>query len=565
MTTPPQQTSSTPRQQSMSILNYLSILVIVVVVPVLGFAGVLIQRNNQAQETTVETFTVATTRSVVHAVEREISGMITTLRVLMTAESLVEGDLDRFHAHAQDALQGTGANLLMIERSGNLLLDTRVTYGAPLGGVADENATARAFDSTDAIVSELFWSETAQSWVFNVMMRRPGPDPAEHVVVLTQEAANLSNALLDRELPQGWNVALVDGENRVISASHEAAQVGDPLFIPLVLPSGSTRQWYDRTVEGDHYKTITQSSILAGWYVVAWAPVSVVASPLRVTLIWLVFGGLAIAGLAAFAAAVVARQIARSVRGLARQARRLGAGEVVDPIAYPVLEIAQVSQALFDAAEKRKTAEAEVRFLMRELAHRSKNQLTVISAMAKQTAQGTDSVDQFVESFQNRIYGLARSTDLLLAHGSTGIALKDLFKTQIDPFRPEDSGRVHKSGPPVRLNVQAAQVLGMAAHELATNASKYGAFSVPEGRLEVRWDFDDDGRLHLTWRETMPAFSMPGEHKGFGTVVLETMVAGSLGAEVERKVHEDGIEWVFSIPGDTLDPERAQAGMEEDR
>ncbi|MCD7058551.1 sensor histidine kinase [Pelagibacterium xiamenense] len=548
----------------MPILNYLTILVLVIVLPVLTFAGVLIQRHNEAQEDTVETFTVATTRSVMQAVEREISGMITTLRVLMTSESLVDGNLARFHAHAQDALAGTGANLIVINRAYEQLLNTRVSFGEPLGLMSDPESANRSFESPDAIVSDLFWGETAADWVFNVMLRRPNAEPADHVVILTQAAANLSNALLTRELPEGWHVALVDSDNRVISASRESAVVGEPFFLPLLHTEGASRRWNARTIGGEDYMTITQGSILAGWYVVAWAPVSVVTGPLRVTLVWLVFGGLAIAGLAAFAAAVVARQIARSVRGLARQARRLGAGETVDPVAYPVYEIAQVSEALFEAAERRKKAEAEARFLMRELAHRSKNQLTVISAMAKQTAHGTESVSQFVESFQNRIYGLARSTDLLLAHGTGGIELRDLFKTQIDPFRPEDPARVHKTGPVVRLNVQAAQVLGMAAHEMATNAAKYGAFSGPGGRLRVNWEFKDDGRLHISWREFVPDFATPGDGKGFGTVVLKTMVAGSLGADVERMVHEDGIEWVFAIPRESLDPQREQAGIEDD-
>src|SRR5690606_3192685 len=245
-------------------------------------------------------------------------------------------------------------------------------------------------------------------------------------------------------------------------------------------------------------------------------PTSVVTEPLRTTLLWLLLGAILIVGLAAAAAAVVARQIASSVRGLARQARAMGAGEEIGPIPYPVHELAVVSQALADASDRRRQAETEARFLMREVAHRSKNQLTVIAAMAKQTARGADSVEKFVESFNNRLYGLARSTDLLLAHGTQGIGLRDLFGTQIDPFRPEDSSRVTKTGVNVYLNVQAAQVLGMAAHELATNAAKYGAFSREGGKLTINWNRAGGGRLHLVWRETVPDFTPPPERKGFG-------------------------------------------------
>jgi two-component sensor histidine kinase len=551
-----------PPRRSYPVLVYLIVLVGVVAFPMLGLTAVLLQRHNVDQEEIVETFTVATTRSVAQAVEREISGMITTLRVLSRAQSLLEGDLARFHSHAQLALSGTGSYLIVIDSALNQLINTRVDFGTPLEKTSDPESANRAFATPDAVVSNLFWGSVAQQHVFNVMMRREAPN-ADEVVILTQGAAGLSAALLTRELPEGWHVALVDGDNRVIAASQDSAVVGDTLFLPIVETPGSTMRWRERQVNGETYRTITQRSILTGWHVVAWAPVWVVQQPLRSSLLWLLAGGAALVLVAAIAVFILARRIARSVRGLAREAKRLGSGADIVPTYYPIRELAEVSEALSEAARIRKAAEAEVRFLMRELAHRSKNQLTVISAMAKQTAQGAESVPQFVENFQHRIYGLARSTDLLLTHGTQGIGLRDLFRTQIDPFRPEDPIRVVKTGPNILLNVQAAQVLGMAAHELSTNAAKYGAFSVPEGRLIVNWNRTGGGRLHISWREHVSDFTPPPDRKGFGTVVLQTMVGGALKADVERLLHEDGIEWVFSIPIAEIDPDREQAGIDD--
>ncbi|WMT87115.1 sensor histidine kinase [Pelagibacterium sp. 26DY04] len=541
--------------RSVPIIFYLAFLVVVIVLPATAFTAVLLARHNVAQEETVETFTVATTRSVVQAVEREISGMITTQRVLMSIEALSDGDLAQFHEHARTALSGTGSFFILADENFNQLLNTRVEFGTPLGPISEIETARRALETPDAVVSNVFYGQTAENYVFNVVRQRPEITPPQ-LAILTQDAASLTNALLTRELPQGWHVALVDSNNTVLVASQDSARMGEPFFIPLSENSGSGTGWRDISIAGEDYRAITQYSILTGWYVVAWAPTSVVTEPLRTTLLWLLLGAILIVGLAAAAAAVVARQIASSVRGLARQARAMGAGEEIGPIPYPVHELAVVSQALADASDRRRQAETEARFLMREVAHRSKNQLTVIAAMAKQTARGADSVEKFVESFNNRLYGLARSTDLLLAHGTQGIGLRDLFGTQIDPFRPEDSSRVTKTGVNVYLNVQAAQVLGMAAHELATNAAKYGAFSREGGKLTINWNRAGGGRLHLVWRETVPDFTPPPERKGFGSVVLETMVASALKADVERIVHPDGIEWVFSIPLDQIDPDR---------
>jgi two-component sensor histidine kinase len=107
--------------------------------------------------------------------------------------------------------------------------------------------------------------------------------------------------------------------------------------------------------------------------------------------------------------------------------------------------------------------------------------------------------------------------------------------------------------------MQSAQIIGMAAHELATNAVKYGAFATESGTLHVAWSRSTD-RVRFLWRETVPSLPKRAERRGFGTTVLENMVGRSLGAEVKNTVHADGIEWSFDIPADALDPARDPHG-----
>jgi two-component sensor histidine kinase len=308
-------------------------------------------------------------------------------------------------------------------------------------------------------------------------------------------------------------------------------------------------------VGGEGYRAAVRSSDLTGWTLVAWAPSSVIGRPLMDAVWSLAVGGLLLAAIVVLVVYWVTLQIGRSVRGLEAEAKRLGAGQPVTARGYPISEIATVSSAIEDASKRRQAAETEVRFLMRELAHRSKNQMTVISAMAKQTARGADSVPEFVQNFEKRIFGLARSTDLLLANGAVGVDLKELIAGQLDPFRPDDLDRVTLEGASTRVNMQAAQILGMAIHELSTNAVKYGALKRDTGTLLVSWRTADDN-LHLRWRETVTPFEPPSERRGFGTTVLESMVGRSLGAKVERVVHPDGLEWTFAIPLAGIDPSR---------
>ncbi len=547
--------------RSQSVAAYLFALVLVILIPALVVSLVLLNRNNRAQEDVVRALTNATVQAIGQSVEREIAGMITTLRVLSTSQSLVGTDLAQFHQRASVALAGTGAYLLALDHDFNQLLNTRVAFGEKLGPTSDPASAAEAVESGVTVVSGLFFGQTAQRWVFNVVL--PVPDNlTTAVLVLTRDATNLAPALQSRQLPDGWNAALVDGSNLVIAATAAAG-----LEPGTVLPMRQTLQqspdeWRRERFGGDMVVTSEWRSSLSGWRVIAWADVDTVERPLGDSLIWLAAWGVIIAGVAGGLAVVLAQRVGKSVRGLRRDAQRLGRGEPVMAKAYPVAEIAEVSRALADASSQRQAAEREVHFLMRELAHRSKNQMTVISAMAKQTARGATDVQGYVEAFERRIHGLSRSTDLLLAHGRAGVLLNELIDSHIAPFGPPDAARVKLQGPTVRLNAQAAQILGMAAHELSTNAVKYGAFAGDSGSLSVRWSIVDD-RLDLVWRETVPGGVAGSERVGFGTTVLQTMVARSLGAQVERRCHGDGIEWHFVIPLAAIDPAQAPAPADE--
>ena len=543
------------------IAYYLMVLALVAFVPVMAFAAVLLQRNNQAQQEIVQTLILTTPEAVGQAVDRQTDGMITALKGFSSAPMATPSDLALLHTRGTYALAGTGAYLVLIDDTDQQLFNTRFPFGTQLGKTSNTSAIKKALDTGQIVISDVVYGPTAKAWVIPIFMPVTLPNGRPAVLVITQNANNLGSTLLARKMPDGWRIALVDTQNRVIAASPGAeAQQGSPFFIPRTPELEGQRGWQHLNDHGHDLVTIASTSSDTGWRVVAWAPAATVERPLSNSILTLIIGGVVIVAAAGIATFLLSREISRSVRGLARDARRLGAGEAVPPRDYPIAEIADVAGAIWQAALQRQAAESEVRFLMRELAHRSKNQMTVISAMAKQTARGAESVPEFVASFEKRIFGLARSTDLLLANGIAGVDLMELLSSQITPFCPLDGERVDLGGPALRLNTQSAQILGMAAHELATNAAKYGAFASDDGRLELKWKVEGD-RLAVLWRERVRAVAEQPERRGFGTTVLENMVGCALGAGVERTLHADGIEWRFSIPLSSLDPDRSPEGM----
>jgi two-component sensor histidine kinase len=543
-----------------SIAVYLFVLALVALVPAFAFSAVLLQRNNQAQERVVETLITGSARSIIQAVDREVFATISTLKILATNRTLQSGDLESFYSQIKQALAGTNTYVFALNSDFYTIFSTRQDYGAPPVHSNDVANDEKALTTKNVVISGLVMSAITDTRVFHVLFPVFTGRFAPLVLGVSRDAISLQSALLSDKLPDGWNVAIVDPGGIVIAGSQGGGNPGDKFTLADINQLDTTPGLVTLGTDGS-YRAAVRRSDLTGWTLIAWAPISVISKPL-IDAVWsLAVGGLLLAALVVLVVYWVTLQIASSVRSLEAEAKRLGAGQPVTSRDYPISEIATVSSAIAEASTRRQQAETEVRFLMRELAHRSKNQMTVIAAMAKQTARGAESVADFVQSFERRIFGLARSTDLLLANGVVGVDFAELIHGQLDPFKPEDDTRLTIEGPAVRLNIQAAQILGMAVHELATNAVKYGAFQKDGGSLRLAWERREDGSLHFDWRETAPAFSPPTDRRGFGTTVLESMVGRSLGADVNRIVHPDGLEWVFDIPAASIDP---QGGGEDD-
>lgn len=205
---------------------------------------------------------------------------------------------------------------------------------------------------------------------------------------------------------------------------------------------------------------------------------------------------------------------------------------------------------------ERKSRERHIEFLMRELAHRSKNLLAVVQAIAGQTARNSPNLEEFQSRFSERILAMARSHDLLLARDWRGAEMVELVRAQLAPFAGDLPSRVAIGGPDLEIRPDAVQSITLALHELATNAAKYGALSVPDGRVAIAWDIDQASahspRFHMSWRETNgPPVAPPGR-KGFGHTVIAEMVAASLRGRVTLDYAPEGLSWAIDAPGSSV-------------
>jgi two-component sensor histidine kinase len=192
-----------------------------------------------------------------------------------------------------------------------------------------------------------------------------------------------------------------------------------------------------------------------------------------------------------------------------------------------------------------KRAEAAVHFLMREVNHRAKNMLSVVQAIAHQTV--ASSPDDFVERFAERIQALSANQDLLVRNEWNGVEIDDLVHAQLAPFADLVGSRVAVHGPKLHLNPASAQAIGLALHELATNAGKYGALAMDTGRVDISWGIVGDA-FTMSWTEREgPPVSAP-ERPGFGTTVMKAMMERSLGGKVDLYYAPSGLTWRLACP-----------------
>jgi two-component system CheB/CheR fusion protein len=199
---------------------------------------------------------------------------------------------------------------------------------------------------------------------------------------------------------------------------------------------------------------------------------------------------------------------------------------------------------------ERKRYEEHFQFIMRELSHRSKNLLAVIQSIARQIALGTNSFAEFQAAFSGRIDALVDIHNLLVAGAWHGVEIYDLIRTQLSPFTTSNEDRLETSGPALTLTPMAAEQIGLALRELATNAAKHGAFSDPAGRVQVRWDLEgaDAGTLRLSWQEYSGRPVRSPKRKGFGHLVITKAVPASLHGKVLLEFRETGVHWIFEAP-----------------
>lgn len=212
-------------------------------------------------------------------------------------------------------------------------------------------------------------------------------------------------------------------------------------------------------------------------------------------------------------------------------------------IDYFIVNVEDVSQ--------QKALERRQQTLLQELVHRSKNMLAVIQSIVGRSLSGHRSFKEAREVLASRLQALSKTYDTVTDASFHGVLLDVVLRNELKSF----AGRFHLDGPSVLLTDKATQTMALVAHELATNAVKYGALSAPEGQLNVSWSVsghDTSGRIRFDWREVDGPPAQPPTRRGFGTTLITRVAGSDFDCKPETVYSETGFHYCFDAPLERL-------------
>ncbi|MBZ9967812.1 CheR family methyltransferase [Mesorhizobium sp. BR1-1-2] len=198
---------------------------------------------------------------------------------------------------------------------------------------------------------------------------------------------------------------------------------------------------------------------------------------------------------------------------------------------------------------RHKQAERNQERLLHELQHRVKNILATVAALTSRMVRSSHSIADFSTAFQERLQGMARTHELLSRHNWGGTDLKELLRTTLAPYAADRQRNVILEGAPFQLDASAAGTLGMVFFELASNAAKYGALAVENGRVEIDWRIGEpDGPLSVSWKEIDGPAVEESIKKNFGTTFIQQSLEYELGGSADLQFRKTGLVCLLKIP-----------------
>lgn len=517
--------------------------VLVLPLALLGFWQINSVRNDQNRQILLQAEQIASDRRA--DLDRTLTYYVAILQTLSASPSIDDGNLARLYAQSATILAPLGIYALMRDLTGQQLFNTRVAFETPLP--REVGFDSPVFSTKRPYVSDLVVGAVVDSPVIGLSAPVLRANELRSVLTLSLEPKIFAAMLSKGELAPWWNIELVDRRGVVI-ASTSPNDIADVALTPtwsIVAPNEVRRLVAPKS---GSQLSVARKSIISDWHVVVSMDQAQMAELASRPALYFGAGVIAVTAVAYILAVLLGRMIVASLNSAVEAAKQLGRRDAVTFEPSMVREANVLGESLLEAAKERDAHEKHIRVLLLEVSHRSKNFLAVIQSMVGR--MGSASVDEFRKKLSSRLRGLATSQDALVKSDWRAANLQQLVEGQSALFIDPASPRIRISGPTVSLMAAAVQSLGMALHELFTNASKHGALSHQEGSLDILWSIadDSDATFEMVWKELGGAqVKKPGK-TGFGYLLLKPVLETAVGGKVDIEYRPDGYLWRLTVP-----------------
>ncbi len=555
------------------------IIVLAATLPLVLLAALLLAWGVQEHRRVVERGLSNTARALSVAVDGQFITWRSALEALSTSPAFDSGDFSDFYEQALAVATRHGGGIVVFDETLAQRLNTRRPYGEPLPAPNHPEPVRRAFATGEPQVSGPFIGAVAEDWLasLDVPVKRGGR--TVYVLEIFAHPERISDLISQGRLSGGRVVHVINERDQFVARSEEGANI-----IGHDVPD-----WYAEAIAQGDSGIVEGPSPVGGpeqilafhrldqapWTLAVAAPKAAVAAAWRKPM-WL-FGGLSmlIVIVSASLAWLFSRRVTEPMGALADAAEDVLAGRGARTEPLKISEFEKLRQALERAAltarerivaeeraaaaeataEETRQSEERQRLLAQEVDHRAKNLLAIVQAILQQTR--ADDIEGYVEAVSGRIMALARSHSLIAENRWRGADLTRIVEEELGPYRAglgwaAHGAEIEVDGPLVTLRPAAAQSLGMAIHELATNAMKHGALACPDGRLSVTWRVTEEG-LSLTWNESGGApVAGPPERRGFGTTIIAAGIEYQLCGRVRFDWRPEGLLVSIRVPAKQL-------------
>jgi len=534
------------RRRVGSVRSRLVLLTVCLLAPALLSMGLLLAGADRESRGQLYQQLVTTARALSGAVDRQAAVGASVAETLATDQALINGDWAAFHARAQRAMERRAGWIVVADAEGQQVVNTLRAYGGSLPRIKRTPEETNAFSAGRSKVSDLIPGPVAGKPVITVGTPITVKGKA-YVLSYVVDAASFTSVFRQQRVPDRWVATLLDNHRRVIARSRLNEKFTGKLSskdMEQNLAHSTEGVSKSVSLEGVPTMVAYTRSPQTGWTLVVAIPREDLASTVNrsVALGASVFLALLLLGL--LLSLIYSRRINDEMRQLVLDADAIGRGETLPPATPDGLEeIAAVHAALREASRELKARQDRQGVMINELNHRVKNTLATVQALARQTFAKVKGAP--VEVFTDRLIALSAAHDLLTRTGWREADMGALVAASLGAH----ADRVDRSGPEVALAPHTAVGLSMVFHELATNSAKYGALSVPTGRVEITWKLDPvTDTLAFTWRDVGGPPVSPPEQSGFGTRLIESSIRREQKGQARFDFRPDGLVFEASFP-----------------